>query len=125
LENLIAQRPELGQNVNGRVAWQGDALQEVLGEEKTGQVHGMGLLPTPKQVYGRTPRYLKNINMTTTDEPACEGEHDVWGEIAMLKEHIRRLEDRNNKEGHGNEIEEEVNEVLFSSCCMHFFQYFT
>jgi hypothetical protein len=69
----------LGQNVNGRVAWQGDALQEVLGEEKTGQVHGMGLLPTPKQVYGRTPRYLKNINMTTTDGPSCEGEHDVWG----------------------------------------------
>ncbi|XP_051231061.1 uncharacterized protein [Lolium perenne] len=109
LEDLIAQRPELGQNVNGRVAWEGDALREVLGEEKTGQVHGMGLLPTPKQVYGRTPRYLKNINMTTTDEPACEGEHDVWGEIAMLKEHIRRLEDRNNKEGHGNEIEEEEN----------------
>ncbi|KAK1618447.1 hypothetical protein QYE76_023964 [Lolium multiflorum] len=27
----------------------------------------------------------------------------------MLKEHIRRLEDRNNKEGHGNEIEEEEN----------------
>jgi hypothetical protein len=55
----------------------------------------------------------------------CEGEDDVWGEIAMLKEHIRRLENRNNKEGNGNEIEEEVNEVLFSSCCMHFFQYFT
>ncbi|KAM0862724.1 hypothetical protein ACQ4PT_045080 [Festuca glaucescens] len=108
LEDL-AQRPELGHNVNGRVAWEGDALREVLGEEKTGLVHGMGLLPTPKQVYGRTPRYLKNINMTTTDGPACEGE-DVWGEIAMLKEHIRRLEDRNNKEGHGNEIEEEDGE---------------
>jgi hypothetical protein len=36
------------------------------------------------------------------------------GELAMLKEHIRRLEDRNNK-GHGNNIEEEVNEVLLSS----------
>jgi hypothetical protein len=40
----------------------------------------------------------------------------------MLKGHIRRLEDKNDKEGHGNEIEEEANEVLFSSCCMHFFQ---
>ncbi|XP_071676127.1 uncharacterized protein [Lolium perenne] len=68
----------------------------------------MGLLPTPKQVYGRTPRYLKNINMTTTDGPAYGGEDDVWGELAMLKEHIRRLEDRNNK-GHGNNIEEEEN----------------
>ncbi|KAM0900155.1 hypothetical protein ACQ4PT_020857 [Festuca glaucescens] len=109
LEDIIAQRPELGQNVNGRVAWEGDALREVLGEENTRQVHGMGFLPTPKQVYGRTPWYLKNINMTTTDGPACEGEDDVWGEIAMLKEHIKRLEDRNNKEGHGNEIEEEEN----------------
>jgi hypothetical protein len=125
LEVLIAQRPELAQNVNGRVAWEGDALQEVLGEEKTGQVHGMGLLPTPKQVYGHTPRYLKNINMTTTDGSTCEGEDGVWGEIAKLKEHIRRLEGMNNKEGHGNEIEEEVNELLLCSCCMHFFQYFT
>jgi hypothetical protein len=39
--------------------------------------------------------------MTTTDEPACEGEHDVWGEIAMLKEHIRRLEDRIIKKAMG------------------------
>jgi hypothetical protein len=35
LEVLIAQQPELAQNFNGRVAWEGDALQEVLGEEKT------------------------------------------------------------------------------------------
>jgi hypothetical protein len=91
----------------------------VLGEEKTGQVHGMGLVPNPKQVYGHTPRYLKKINMTTID--GAVGEDNVRGEIAMLKGHIRRLEDKNNKEGHGNEIEEEANEVLFSSCCMHFF----
>jgi hypothetical protein len=52
--------------------------------------------------------------MTTTDGPACGGEDDVWGELAMLKEHIRRLEDRNNK-SHGNNIEEEVNDVLLSS----------
>jgi hypothetical protein len=79
LEYLIAQRPELGQNVNGRVAWQGDTLQEVLGEEKTGHVHGMGLVLNPKQFYGHTPRYLKKINMTTTDGPACGGEDNVRG----------------------------------------------
>nr|XP_040256300.2 uncharacterized protein LOC120974018 [Aegilops tauschii subsp. strangulata] len=37
LENLITERPELAQNLNGRVAWEGDALQEVLGKEKIGQ----------------------------------------------------------------------------------------
>ena len=67
MENLIAQQPELAQNANGRVAWEGDALQAVLGEEKSGQVHVMGLLSIPKQVYGRPPWYLKNINMTTSD----------------------------------------------------------
>ena len=130
MEGLIAEKPELAQNVNGRVAWEGDALQQVLGDEKTGQLHGMGLLPTPKQVYGRKPRYLKNINMTTTDGSPYEGEGDVWEEIAKLKEHIRRqdqiIEDRNNKEkeGYGNiGIEEEVKEFLFSSFCIHFYRY--
>ncbi|XP_044423029.1 uncharacterized protein [Triticum aestivum] len=32
LENLITEQPELAQNLNGRVAWEGDALQEVLGK---------------------------------------------------------------------------------------------
>ncbi|VAI03465.1 unnamed protein product [Triticum turgidum subsp. durum] len=112
LENLITEQPELAQNLNGRVAWEGDALQEVLGKEKIGQVHGMGLLPTPKQVYGRTPRYLKNINMTTTDGSLYEVEHDVWEVIAKMKEHIKKqdqiIKDMNNKEGYvNNGIEEE------------------
>ena len=122
MENLIAQQPELAQNANGRVAWEGDALQAVLGEEKSGQVHGMGLLPTPKQVYGRPPRYLKNINMTTSDVSPYDGEGDYREEIAKMKEQIRRLEERNNKEGHGNVGIEEVYKLLFSSFCIHFYQ---
>ncbi|KAE8789936.1 hypothetical protein D1007_35905 [Hordeum vulgare] len=112
LKNLITERPELAQNLNGRVAWEGDALQEVLGKEKIVQVHGMGLLPTPKQVYGWTPRYLKNINMTTTDGSPYEVEHDVWEEIAKMKEHIKRqdqiIEHMKNKEGHVNNEAEEL-----------------
>ena len=67
LEKVIDEQPELAQSDQGRVAWKGDALHKVLGNEKPGQVHGMGLLPVPNQVYGRKPRYLKNINMTTTN----------------------------------------------------------
>jgi hypothetical protein len=52
--------------------------------------------------------------MTTTDGSPCEGEHDLWKEIANMKEHIRKLEGLNNKEGYGNiEREEEVNEFFF------------
>jgi hypothetical protein len=40
-------------------------------------------------------------------------------EITKLKEHLRRLEDINNKEGYGNIEIEEVNEFLLSSYCMH------
>lgn len=116
MKNLITEQPELAQNLNGRVAWEGDALQEVLGKEKIGQVHGMGLLPTPKQVYGWTPRYLKNINMTTTDGSPYEVEHDVWEEIAKMKEHIKRqdqiIEHMKNKEGHVNNEAEEVKDFF-------------
>lgn len=35
LENLIDEQPELAQNDQGRVAWEGDALNKVLGKEKT------------------------------------------------------------------------------------------
>ncbi|XBI96147.1 hypothetical protein VPH35_032470 [Triticum aestivum] len=93
LENLITERPELAQNLNGRVAWEGDALQEV-------------------QVYGRTPRYLKNINTTRTDGSPYEVEHDVWEVIAKMQEHIKKqdqiIKDMNNQEGYvNNGIEEE------------------
>ncbi|KAM0926836.1 hypothetical protein ACQ4PT_003024 [Festuca glaucescens] len=94
LEKLIHNEPELAQSDHGKVAWKGDALHTILGEEKPGQVHGMGLLPVPNQVYGRLPRYLKNINMTTTNGSSHAGESDVMEEIAKLKRHIEEQDQR-------------------------------
>ncbi|XP_047084705.1 uncharacterized protein LOC124695950 [Lolium rigidum] len=94
LEKLIHNEPELAQSDHGKVAWKGDALHTILGEEKPGQVHGMGLLPVPNQVYGRLPRYLKNINMTTTNGSSHAGESDVMEEIAKLK---RRIEEQDQR----------------------------
>jgi hypothetical protein len=61
LENLLDTQPELAQNSDGGVAWEGDALHQVLGEEKAQQVHGMRLLPVPKQVYGRRTHHLRTL----------------------------------------------------------------
>jgi hypothetical protein len=33
MENLILKQPELAQSSEGRVAWESDALHQVLGEE--------------------------------------------------------------------------------------------
>lgn len=90
LEKVIDEQPELAQSDQGRVAWKGDALHKVLGNEKPGQVHGMGLLPVPNQVYGRKPRYLKNINMTTTNGSSHDEEADAREEIAKLKQRIEQ-----------------------------------
>ncbi|KAE8766522.1 hypothetical protein D1007_62248 [Hordeum vulgare] len=90
LENIITEHPELAQSEHGRVAWKGDALHKVLGNEKPGQVHGMGLLPVPNQVYGRKSRYLKNINVTTIDGSSHDGGADAMEEIAKLKQLIEQ-----------------------------------
>lgn len=90
LEKIIDKQPELAQNTEGKVAWEGDALHQVLGEERPGQVHGMGLLPVPKQVYGRTTRHFKDINIITVDGSSSDVETHMLEEIKQLKEHARK-----------------------------------
>lgn len=90
MKNLIEKQPELAQNSEGTIAWKGDALHQVLGEEKPGQVHGMGLLPVPKQVYGRTTRQFKDINIATIDGQSSDLETHMLGEIKQLKKHARK-----------------------------------
>ncbi|CAL4963372.1 unnamed protein product [Urochloa decumbens] len=119
LENLVEKQPELAENSEGRVAWEGDALHQVLGEEKPGQVHGMGLLPIPKQVYGRTTRQLKDINIATIDGSSADVETHMFEEIQQLKDRVRK-QDRvidelvNKKRDHENE-EPNKNHVLQSN----------
>ena len=100
LEKLIDEQPELVQSDSGKVAWKGDALHTILGDEKPGQVHGMGLLPVPNQVYGRKPRYLKNINMTTTNGSSHGGEIDVMEEMAKLQRRIEEQDRRIEEQDH-------------------------
>ncbi|KAE8791152.1 hypothetical protein D1007_34599 [Hordeum vulgare] len=121
LENIITEHPELAQSEHGRVAWKGDALHKVLGNEKPGQVHGMGLLPVPNQVYGRKSRYLKNINVTTIDGSSHDGGADAMEEIAKLKQLIEQQDKiidalRNNDGFRGaNEITMVGTQVILKS----------
>ncbi|KAL5661208.1 hypothetical protein ACJX0J_028333, partial [Zea mays] len=104
LENLIEKQPELAQNCEGRVAWEGDALHQVLGEEKSGQVHGMGLLPIPKQ----------DINIATIEGSSADVDTHLLEEIQQLKEHARKqdkvIDELINKKRH-NENEEVIKEL--------------
>ncbi|XP_035821270.1 uncharacterized protein [Zea mays] len=52
LKELLVQQPSLADTSHGKVAWKGDALSQILGEEKPGHIHGLGLVPNPDQVFG-------------------------------------------------------------------------
>lgn len=114
LEEIMEEQPELGQNDQGKVAWEGDALHTVLGQEKPGQVHGMGLLPVPKQAYGKKSHLFKDINTTTVEGPL---EITVLEEMGKLKERIEKqdqiIEDlRNKQSSHVNREPEEVKNLF-------------
>ena len=117
MEDLINKQPELAYNDRGRIAWEGDALHKILGDEKPGQVHGMGLLPVPKQVYGRIPRRFKNMNISTEDTSSYDGVDDVREEMARLRERIENqamvIEQLRNQQGSHENNETRVNHFFF------------
>ncbi|XP_066384990.1 uncharacterized protein [Miscanthus floridulus] len=115
LENLLDTQPELAQNSEGGVAWEGDALHQVLGEEKAGQVHGMGLLPVPKQVYGRKTHHFKDINIVSLDGSSFDVEVHMLEEIRQLKEHSR-MQDKVIEELKNNQRHNENQEATMGNC---------
>lgn len=84
------EQPELAQDDQGRVAWKADALHQVLGEEKLGQVHGMGLLPVPNHVYSQTSHRLRNINITTLEGTPDEVAIHIIDDVEKLKEQAQK-----------------------------------
>ncbi|CAD6334138.1 unnamed protein product [Miscanthus lutarioriparius] len=115
LENLLDTQPELAQNSEGRVAREGDALHQLLGEEKAGQVHGMGLLPVPKQVYGRKTHHFKDINIVSLDGSSSDVEVHMLEEIRQLKEHSR-MQDKVIEELKNNQRHNENQEATMRNC---------
>jgi hypothetical protein len=80
----------------------------MLGEEKAEQVHGMGLLPAPKQVYGWRTHHFKDINIVSLDSSSSDVQTHMLEEIRQLKEHSR-IQDKvieelkNNQRHHENQ----------------------
>jgi hypothetical protein len=73
--------------------WEHDALHiKCLGEEKTGHVHGMGLLTIPKQVYDQTTHHFKGINIVIIDGSSYDVKTHMLEEIRQLMKHSRMQE---------------------------------
>ncbi|ONM19533.1 hypothetical protein ZEAMMB73_Zm00001d004757 [Zea mays] len=72
-KELLAEHPEFADTSQGKIAWNGDALNKILGEEKPGHVHGLGLVPNPNKVLdGTTSRRLNQLHVTSLDPTASE-----------------------------------------------------
>jgi hypothetical protein len=89
LKELIVQQPDLAETSQGKVAWKGDALSKILGEEKPGHVHGLGLVPNPNQVFDvSTSKRLKNVNLTSLDETSSEDVVSLRLQLEKLGQHV-------------------------------------
>ncbi|CAD6264327.1 unnamed protein product [Miscanthus lutarioriparius] len=90
LKELIVQQPGLAETSQGKVAWKGDALSKILGEEKPGHVHGLGLVPNPNQVFDvSTSKRLKNVNLTSLDATSSEDVVSLRLQLEKHGQHVR------------------------------------
>ena len=84
------QQPGLAETSQGKVAWKADALSKILGEEKPGHVHGLGLVPNPNQVFDvSTSKRLKNVNLTSLDATSSEDVVSLRLQLVKLGQHVR------------------------------------
>nr|XP_045086499.1 uncharacterized protein LOC109782709 isoform X3 [Aegilops tauschii subsp. strangulata] len=73
LKKRIAANPDLVDTSRGKTAWKGDVLNAVLGADKPGHVHGLGLVPNPNQVFDvSTSRHFQNIHLSSLEDTSNE-----------------------------------------------------
>ncbi|CAD6270083.1 unnamed protein product [Miscanthus lutarioriparius] len=113
LENLLDTQPELAQNSEAELHGKVMHYIGVGRRKKFGQVHGMGLLPVPKQVYGRKTHHFKDINIVSLDGSSSDVEVHMLEEIRQLKEHSR-MQDKVIKELKNNRRHNENQEATMN-----------
>lgn len=90
MKRLIAEQPALADASKGKTAWKGDALNQILGDDKPGRVHGLGLVPKPKQVLDvSNSRRLKNINVTRLDDNWSEDVVATRLQLEKIENHVQ------------------------------------
>jgi hypothetical protein len=89
LKNTLAQRPDLADTSKG-TAWKGDALNTILGADKAGHVHGLGLVPNPNQVFGvSSSRHFQDIHLTSLEDTRNEDILLVRLQMEKMEQHIK------------------------------------
>jgi hypothetical protein len=89
LKDLLLQHPDLADTSQGKVAWNRDALARILGEEKPGRVHRLGLVPNPDKVLGCSKLgRLKNLNVTYLDGTSSEDVVSLRLQVDKLVNHV-------------------------------------
>ncbi|KAM0915976.1 hypothetical protein ACQ4PT_010459 [Festuca glaucescens] len=89
LKNTLAQRPDLADTSKG-TAWKGDALNTILGADKAGHVHGLGLVPNPNQVFGvSSSRHFQDIHLTSLEDTRNEDILFVRLQMEKIEQHMK------------------------------------
>ena len=89
MKELLAEHPEFADTSQGKIAWNGDALNKILGEEKPGHIHGLGLVPNPNKVLdGTTSRRLNQLHVTSLDLTASEDMLSLKLQMEKLVNHV-------------------------------------
>ncbi|KAH0764325.1 hypothetical protein KY285_000196 [Solanum tuberosum] len=82
MKEKLSNNEILEEQSHDSVAWEGDVYSQVLGKEKSGYVHGLGLGPTPSLLWG-SKSFLRNISV---DGLCNEAAKKLEQEINELKE---------------------------------------
>ena len=115
MKELLAQQPDLVDSSNGKDAWEGDALNRILGKEKPSHIHGLGLVPNPDKVLdcSKSGR-LKHLNITSLDPTSSEDVVSLRLQVGKLVNHVQNLEQKTKA------LEQQQNQHVTFSQPLHY-----
>jgi hypothetical protein len=90
LKNTLAKRPDLADTSSGKTAWKGDALNTILGADKPGRVHGLGLVPNPNQVFDvSSSRHFQDMHLTSLEDTRNEDLLSIRLQLEKVEQHMK------------------------------------